>query len=128
MPERDYPEGHPSAADYDPKSEAARNFTPAPSLYRDYPLFSPHAPDTTAPPSGTGYEARVVDTLDSLRPGCIFLDAFGNVHAACPLHGDRHVLDIGGGCFDAAAVTYDGKIQLSCGKRAQITHGVWALD
>jgi len=128
MAERDWPAGHPCAADYDPNSPEAKAYVPVPTVQHDWPAGHPGASSTPAEAVNGGYRATLVKTEDQLRHGGLALRSKDVLVVACPLHGDRHAIPLTAFRFDPKGPTVEGTIVLSCGAHAEIHNGVWHLD
>jgi hypothetical protein len=128
MAEKDWPDGHPCSAIYDPNSEAAKAFIPPAPLNLYWPAGHPAASTTPAETINGGYKATLVKTEDALQHGGLALRSKDVLVVSCPLHGDRHVIPLTEFRFDPNGPSVEGTIVLSCGAHAEIHKGVWHLD
>lgn len=131
MGQREYPEGHPASSDYDPASQAAKDYLaahpPTPAA-REWPVGSPLASDAQAPKSGTGWKATLVASVCDLRAGQLALTPEHTLVALCPLHSDRAEMDLTTHPFDQERVSITGAFELPCKKVASVSEGVWRLE
>ena len=130
MKERDYPEGHPASADFDPDSPDAKAWQKAyeaTAKERDYPPGHLSASDTPAEKVGDGYKGFYARDEIALQKGGVTLRSPDVLIAACPLHGDRQAIPLTTYHFDRKALTVEGDVLFPCKQQGTLTQGVWHL-
>ena len=130
MKERDYPEGHPASADYNPDSPEAKAWWEQHEKEKGERAYAPGHPaaeDSPAEKVGTGYRAKLAKDEFGMRPVHVAFRTEDVLVVAHPLNGERQLVNLLMQKFDSKKVTLAGPVKFNSGSAAILTDGVWTI-